>query len=102
MTEIIYFEEAVPEILCALSNFQYELQVPKVMGPVLDRQLKHVDLCSDCVRNVVLNTCMYDSYSGTQHKQDKNNKRTHTSELYFKSEKHDNANEKVQQFLMQF
>jgi hypothetical protein len=30
----------------------------------------------------------------------KNNKRTHTSELDFKSEKHDNISEKVQQFLM--
>jgi hypothetical protein len=42
------------------------------------------------------------SYSRTQHKRNKNNKRTHTSELYFKREKHDNTNEKVQQFLMQF
>jgi hypothetical protein len=30
----------------------------------------------------------------------KNNKRTHTSEIDFKSEKHDNISEKVQQFLM--
>jgi hypothetical protein len=42
------------------------------------------------------------AYSGTQHKRNKNNKRTDTSELDFKSEKHDNINEKVQQFLMQF
>jgi hypothetical protein len=32
----------------------------------------------------------------------KNNKRTHTSELDFKSEKHVNISEKVQQFLTQF
>jgi hypothetical protein len=54
MAEIIY-QKAVQGIACPLQNFPRELHEPKIMRQILNRQLKHVGPCIDCIRSRILN-----------------------------------------------